>query len=168
MENIKIYITTMLMLDGITDSVGMSVSKLQEIVKDREVWSAAVHEIAKSQMQLNDWTTTVYSNQQVIVSPDTLWSLNQPTNIPWSDIPTNSPWLPKVFQLPQSIVLPCRDLLVVGPYPLQIFIPQSLSPSSLLGHYHTRPARHPPATPPFTRGAGRSQLVCPVAPEPQP
>ena len=105
MENIKIYITTMLMLDGITDSVGMSVSKLQEIVKDREVWSAAVHEIAKSQMQLNDWTTTVYSNQQVIVSPDTLWSLNQPTNIPWSDIPTNSPWLPKVFQLPQSIVL---------------------------------------------------------------
>ena len=37
MENIKIYITTMLMLDGITDSVGMSVSKLQEIVKDREV-----------------------------------------------------------------------------------------------------------------------------------
>ena len=58
-ENIKLYITTMLMLDSITDSMDVSVSKLQEIVKDREVWSAAVQEVAKSQIQLNDWTTTL-------------------------------------------------------------------------------------------------------------
>ena len=35
-------------LDGITDPVDMSLSKLQEIVKDREVWHAAVHAVAKS------------------------------------------------------------------------------------------------------------------------
>ena len=37
-------------LDGITDSMDMSLSKLQEIVKDREAWSAAVHRIVKLDM----------------------------------------------------------------------------------------------------------------------
>ena len=41
-------------LDGLTDSVDMSLSKLREIVKDREAWHAAVHGVTKSRTGLND------------------------------------------------------------------------------------------------------------------
>ena len=51
-------------LDGITDSMDMSLSKLQEMVKDRENWPAAVHKITKSQTQLRDWTTTTTKNSR--------------------------------------------------------------------------------------------------------
>ena len=45
-------------LDGITDSLDMSLSKLWEMVKDRETWHAVVHGATKNQTQLRDWTTT--------------------------------------------------------------------------------------------------------------
>ena len=50
---------------GITDLVDMSLSKLQEMVKDREVWRAAVHEVIKSQTRLSNSTTATQGGSKL-------------------------------------------------------------------------------------------------------
>ena len=52
-------------LYGITDPMDMSLSKLEEMVKDREAWRATVHGIAKSQTQLSEWTITEARNYKL-------------------------------------------------------------------------------------------------------
>ena len=54
--------------DGITDSMGMSLSKLQELVMDREAWRAVIHGVSKTQTWLSDWTDWLWwgiRNQEV-------------------------------------------------------------------------------------------------------
>ena len=54
------YHTLSYLTATVSDSMDMSLSKLQEMVKDREDWRAAVHEVAKSQTQLSNWTATSF------------------------------------------------------------------------------------------------------------
>ena len=51
-------------LNGITDSMDMSVSKLQEIVKDREAWHAAVHGVTMNSTRLSNCTTTTWFERE--------------------------------------------------------------------------------------------------------
>ena len=60
-------------LDGVTDSMDMGLTKLQELVMDREAWHAAVHGVAKSQTGLSNWTEMNQTSKNFIPGMKRLW-----------------------------------------------------------------------------------------------
>ena len=94
-------------LDGITDSMDMSFSKLWEMVKNRETWRAAVHGVTKSQTWLSNWTATKDCKQrwngrhhgEVMLSASPLWKSMDAEGIPGPGIS------PRVFQEKDTLPL---------------------------------------------------------------
>ena len=90
-------------LDGIINSMDMSLSKLREIVMDREAWHAAVHGVAKSWTRLRDWTTILRRKFKFtcIIWKRICLQCGRPRFNPWvGKIPWRRKWQPTPVLLP--------------------------------------------------------------------
>ena len=76
-------------LYGITDSMDVSLSELQELVMDREAWPAAIHGVAKSQTRLSDWSDLIWSDGLQPASLPSPWGFSRQEY--WSGFPCPPP-----------------------------------------------------------------------------
>jgi len=95
--------------DDITESMGMSLSKLWVMVKNREAWCSAVHVVAKSQTWLSNWTTTLLHTENETTAQIKIFFIN--VNFPSFISPSDYPHpltITNVFSVPMSSFFPPR------------------------------------------------------------